>query len=220
MQSNAVAQFEAWSREESSFRAATEQADRERQRLEGILSQLRVQQKKLSSDTRESSDLLGRFHRECGLLHQEKDRLLHQLKEERALLEQCARETDEYLLQETAAKKLFCQEMESLNSELANSLSSQEDAFFQMMMCVETVSALQACLLEMEEKQGSTGKNESFAAIAESLKNWIGVTKASENQMKELNMLKKNVEALRSCASVIVEKEYQGVRKEFVLLSY
>lgn len=213
MQSNAVAQFEAWSREESAFRAATAKADRERQHLEGILLQLRQQQKKLSHDTRESSDLLGRFHRECGLLHQEKLRLLRQLKEERAMLEQCARDTEEILLQETTAKKLFCKEVESLNIELAESLSNQEDRSFQKMMCIETVSTLQEFLSKLDEKEAS--KNESIVTFTESLKSWIDAATASEHLNQELRLIKDEVEILRSRASCIIAKENKGVRQQF-----
>jgi hypothetical protein len=217
MQSNAVAQFEAWSREESAFRAATAKADRERQHLEGILSQLRLQQKKLSHDTRESSDLLGRFHRECGLLHQEKERLLRKLKEERAILESCARDTEETILQDAKAKKLFCKELESLNSELAESLSNQEDRSFQKMMSIETVATLKEFLLHLEEKQVS--KNDSIHLFTEILKSWIDAATASENLNRELRLLKNDVETLRSRASGIIAKENKGVRHQFYFLA-
>jgi hypothetical protein len=216
MHSNAVAQFEAWSREESAFRTATAKADRERQQLEGVLAQLRQEQKKLSHETRESSDLLGRFHRECGLLHQEKERLLRQLKEERAMLEQCARDTEEILLQETTAKKLFCKEVEALNSELAESLSNQEDRAFQKMMCIETVTTLQEYLLKLEEEPKN--HNEPIRVLTESLQNWMDAATASENPNQELSLLKNDVEMLRSHASGIVANENKGVRQRLKLV--
>jgi hypothetical protein len=138
MQSNAVFQFETWAREESSFRAETINADRERKHIEEIFLQLRVQQKQLSTDARKFSDLLGRLHRECGLPEQEKQRLLCQLKGERIMLEQCTQDAAELVVHETSAKSAFHSKSAEENVDLTELLSQQEDFYMQSILGNET----------------------------------------------------------------------------------
>jgi chromosome segregation ATPase len=191
MQSNALVQFETWSREESSFRTETDQADRERKHTEETLSQLRLQQKQLSNDARESSDLLGRFHRERDLLQQEKGRLQRQLAEERAMLEQCARSTKEVLSEETSSKKAFSKEVDSLSVELAESLSQQEVLCIQSMLYQETAKELREFLFVLM-KNGNTDKY--LVELDSSLKAWMEAAACYGNFIKERADIMKTVE--------------------------
>lgn len=195
IQSNAVSQFEAWSREENSFRAAAAQADRERSHVEARLRQLRLEQKQLSIDTRESSDALGRFHRERGLLLQEKERLEQQLKEERFMLEECARESETLVTQTTAAKQDFCQEMEALNDELSALLHQREDRRLQKMICSETMAALQEFFAKQND---DASKHDGKAELEAAMEAWIAANISHENAKQECETIKKIIGSLRA----------------------
>jgi hypothetical protein len=202
MHSNAVSQFETWSREESSFRAATINADRERKRIEESLFQLRTQQKKLSTDARKSSDLLGRLHRDCGLLEQERERLLRQLKEERTLLEHCTQDAEELQFQETSAKTAFYKQIDSENTELTDLLLQQEDFYLQSILGNETVSALQEYIA-----------NEFFSdcKFMDTLKAWSAIANSNENVVKEIEGIKKSIEIMRARSLEVEVQENNGV---------
>jgi chromosome segregation ATPase len=201
MQSNAVLQFETWSREERSLRAASINVDRERKRMEESLQQLRVQHKQLSSDSRESADLLGRFHRDCGFLEQEKERLSRQLMEERAMLEQCSQHAKDLLVEGTSAKAAYCQKIGSIQTELSDVLYQQEAQLLYTMISTETVAALQDFLLELPHEP----KNEEINALLDSLKDWTAIANSHENSMAEIDQWTKKVNGLRHQAMEIMQ---------------
>lgn len=147
LQSNAVSQFAAWAREETAWRAAAAEADGARVRAAERLRLLRLRQQQLSRDARESSDALGRYHRQRDLLRREKDRLARQLRDERVLLQQCAAESEQLAARETAAKNDFCNEAEALNEELSALLAQQEDRRLQKLFSAESLAALRAHVL-------------------------------------------------------------------------
>jgi chromosome segregation ATPase len=191
MQSNAVLQFETWAREESSFRAETINADRERKHIEESLHQLRIQQKQLNTDARKFSDLLGRLHRECGLLEQEKQRLQCQLKGERTMLEQCTQDAADLLLHETSAKLAFHSKIKAENADLTDLLSQQEDFYVQSILDNETLIALQEFV---------SNKMESDYEFMGTLKAWSTVATCSEKFLKDIKEIKTSIEILRARA--------------------
>jgi chromosome segregation ATPase len=203
MQSNAVLQFETWSREESSFRAASLNADRERKRLEESLKQLRAQQKQLSNDTRESADLLGRFHRDCGLLEKEKERLLFQLKEERSMLQRCSQDSDDLLSKGTFAKSAFHQKVESLQTELKDMLHHQENGILQTMTNAATMAPLQNFISELYD----VNKNENISEFLDILKAWKAVADLNETLVAEIDLTAKDINELRSRAFAVGKPE-------------
>ena len=208
MQSNAVLQFESWSREESSFRAASINADRERKHIEESLHQLRLKHKQLSGEARESADLLGRFHRDCDLLEQEKERLSHQLTEERKLLEQCSHDTDELILQATSAKTMYHQKINSVQMELTDLLGQQEVQFVNTMICTKTVVALRDFLAELDH----ASKHETLHEFMNTLKNWIEIATSLDNSIADVDRLTKTVSSLRQSAIDIIKGESTNVR--------
>lgn len=209
MQSNAVLQFETWSREESSFRAASLNADRERKRIEESLQRFRLQHKQLSSDTRESADLLGRFHRDFGLLLQEKERLSQQLKGERAMIEQCSHESKELLLQGKAAKAMYQSKIESVHTQLTELQYQKEARSLETMISAKSVVALQAFLSE------SSSDNEKRSEFMDAFNAWSIVANSHEQSIAEGNHLVNKVNGLRHLAMKIVKEQTMNVRAFF-----
>jgi chromosome segregation ATPase len=207
--STAVSQFEAWSREENSLRAAAAQADRDRLRVEERLRVQRLQVQQLSRETREASDALGRFHRERGLLQQEKERLEHQLHEERLMLEDCAAETEQLVTQETMAKKEFCKEMEALNEELSSLLMQQEDRRLQKLMCTETVTALRDYFAKLDD---SSKQRNSIAETEEAMEAWMVANSSHQDVTKECEILQNSIEELRARVLQQSSSRHQPVR--------
>ena len=206
MQSNAVLQFETWSREESSFRAASQSADRERKRIEESLQQLRLQHKQLNSDTRESSDMLGRFHRDFGLLEQEKERLSRQLKTERTMLEQCSNDTKDLLLQGKSAKTEYQSKIESVQVQLADLQYQKEAQILETMMSTKTVTVLQAFLSELNSGNGK------YKEFMDTLNAWTAAVNSHENSIVEIDHLTNKVNGLRHLAMEIVKAQTTNVR--------
>lgn len=209
MQSNAVQQFETWSREESSFRTASLNADRERKRIEESLHRFRLQQKQLSSDIRESADLLGRFHRDFGLLVQEKERLSQQLKGERAMIEQCSHESKELLLQGKAAKAMYQSKIESAHAQLTDLQYQKEADSLESMISAKSVVALQAFLSE------ANNGNEKLSEFMDTLSAWSIVANSHEQSKAEVGHLENKVKGLRHLAMKIVKEQTMNVRAFF-----
>jgi hypothetical protein len=208
MHSNAVQQFETWSREESTFRAASLSADQERKRIEASLQQLRLQHKQLSSDTRESADLLGRFHRDFGLLIQEKERLSQQLKEERTMIEQCSHENKEHLLQGKSSKAVYQSKIEMVRTQLIDLQYQKEAQCLDTMISAKTVVVLQGFL--SESKIGN--ENEKVSEFMDTLQAWNVVANAHEHAIAEIDHLTNKVKSLRHLATEIVKEQTMKVR--------
>lgn len=208
MQSNAILQFETWSREETTFRAASTNVDRERKSIEESLIQLRLEHKQLSSDTRESADLLGRFHRDSGLLEQEKKRLSHQLKEERSMLEQCSHDAEDLLLQAKSAKEAYHQKIALAQTELTELMYQQEASLLSTMISTKTVAALLAFLLELHKHS----KNGKLCELMGSMKAWTIAANSHENSIDEVDHLTKKVVGLRHLAMEILKEKDENVR--------
>lgn len=209
IQSNAVEQFESWAKEEKSFRQAAAKADHERSSVEERLRQLRMQQKQLGIDMRESSNALGHFHREHSLLQQEKERLKQQLKEERLMLDEFAAETEQLTTQDIAAKKEFCKEMGSMNEELSALLMQQHDRRLHNMICAETVAVLREFLAKADD----SSKRSSLAEVEAAIKAWDPVNACYENAAKECEMIKKTIETLRARALQQASMDGHPVRR-------
>ena len=208
MQSNAVLQFETWSREESSFRAASLNADRERKRIEESLQRFRLQHKQLSSDTRESADLLGRFHRDFGLLIQEKERLSQQLKGERTMIEQCSHETIELLRQGKSAKAEYQSKIESVRKQLTEFQYQKEAQYLDTMISTKTVDVLQGFLSEAN----IGNENEKRSEFMDTLHDWTIVANSREHSIAEVDQLANKVKSLRRLATEIVKEQTMKVR--------
>jgi hypothetical protein len=210
MQSNAVLQFETWSREERSFREASIDVDRERKRMEESLLQLRTKHKQISSDTRESSDLLGRFHRDYGLLQQEKERLSRQLMEERTMLEQCSHDAKELLLQVASVKAEYQQKIEIAQKELSDIQYQYEAHLIQAMLNTKTASVLQDFLSKLLTNHDSNN-NDKLGTLFDTIKAWKVTANTQEHSLAEVDRLAKKVKELRCCAMEMMKGKETNV---------
>ena len=209
-------QFETWSREERSFRAASINVDRERKRIEESLHQLRLQHKKLSSDTRESADMLGRFHRDCGLLEQEKERLSRRLMEERTMLEQCSNDAKELLCEGTSAKTAYHQQIKSVQTDFSDVLYQQEAQLLDAMISTKTVAALHEFLSGLTNECN----NEKLTVLLETLKTWTAIANSHTDSIAEVDNLTKKVNGLRCLAMEIMKGNEMTVRDSFPKYSH
>jgi chromosome segregation ATPase len=195
--SNAASQFEALSREESSFRAAAAQADRDRGRIAARLPPLQKEQERLSTKIREASDALGHFHREHAIQLKEHERLEQLHAEDRMALEELAHESDRVETQEMTAKQEFIKEMESLNDDLSELLKQQEDHRFQKLLSPETVAALAAHVQQTNDGSGTNMLTDGFGT---SMDEWIDASNGFKESMKALDSIKKDIAVTRAMA--------------------
>lgn len=156
-QPTAASQFQAWAHERDVFRQAAEQANQERVKLETEVQQLRQQQRSIGQEIHVTSDRLGRVHRERELLGHEQARLQGTLEKERAELEKCSKETENFVQTDFAKKKDFCRAMQALNTELADLLMKKEDFRLQQLLSTDTAPLL----LEHYQKASPDSKDES-----------------------------------------------------------
>lgn len=196
MKSNAIAHFEALTREKDAFDQATMQADRERSRIQARLQELGMRKEHFELESRKLSDAVGQFDNRKKDYTNEKARLKQVIQQERIALEQCAKQTEDALAQERARKRIFCQEMTSRNDELSRLLLQREDMRLSELIHVQTVAKIQAQQNTNECRTPTTNKEELEGAI-EKLSD---ATNRAKSVLAEKKMLEGKVQELRRLA--------------------
>jgi hypothetical protein len=142
-QNNVItAQFDALTREQSKFEQTASNADTERIQLEETIKKIRIEQKQLSNQLRDSQVSLGRYDREYSMLVQQKVKHEETIKKERTWLQQCVDEVEQLSSTIYQQKQSFCTDMYRLNEELSNILLQQEYSRLATLITTDTCNVL------------------------------------------------------------------------------
>ena len=186
--------FNAILQETETSKKETDEANRERARVEQHLQQLRQKQKELSNQSRIAQEAMGGFHRERAMLLNEQARLQKVLKDERQALEQCCAENDKLASEDTARKEAYCKAMSDANQELSDLLLKQEELRLQKLITVETVPALVATFAHSSPESMEDGGLKLEDAI-EALKKATDDYRETLEEEKRLQMQVKGLRA-------------------------
>ena len=119
-------QFVLLTRARDGFRQEMEVCERERRRHEAAVATLRQVGLRLQQDITKAHAVLGTNTKKKQLLTAESQRLQTQLRQERAMLQDCQNQLQSLLDRCTKEKQGFCQEMDRLNQDTEQVLQQRE----------------------------------------------------------------------------------------------
>jgi len=191
--------FHAILQETQTFQKETDQANRERARVEQHLQQLRQKQKELADQSRVAQEAMGSFHRERAMLLNEQARLRKVLKDERVALEQCCADNDKLASEDTARKEAYCKAMIDASQELSGLLLKQEEHRLQNLITVETVPALLSAF-QQTSPESSVGNDSLSSKLEEAIEALKKATDDYNTTVEDEKCLQKQVKDLRARA--------------------
>lgn len=137
-----ASKFQKWGQERDAFLKEAENANRERERVEKRMEELRAKQTELHEEILHTTNNVGRIHRDREMLTKEKARLEKVYQEEHAELAKCAKDSDDFAMKVKLEKKEYARVMQEMSGELGDLLMKQEDFRLQQLITVETLPVI------------------------------------------------------------------------------
>ena len=206
---NAIAHFEALSREKASFEQALAKADSDRARVQARLQQLANKKQQLQLASRKLADQVGQLHQQKTSHDSEKARLRTVLRQERVALEQCAADSEALVAQERTRKQAFCHDISALNDELGSLLLQQESLRLMQLLSVQTVALVLA----------TSNVDVLSAALQEAASQMKQASEQYECKQASKELLKDTIQKLRKHALAPAQKSTNGSQVRVTLAS-
>jgi chromosome segregation ATPase len=192
VQANSVqSQFTALTNDRDKFRREKEAAERDHQRAQHRLQQLKAEQVDLMNEIRKAQEELGDLTRKQTMLKQEQARLDRVVECERKALENCAFHTKNLVKKEQGLTKKYCIEMGMLNDETADLFHRQVNKKMQAFLSVESIEAV--VVEKLPDDVNRDAFNEGFELMKEAKAMW-------ERELASYHRIKATLDELKAAS--------------------